>query len=136
VYCPGRDLISWGFSGGHGNPPGSVPLLPVTFYCLQVGLETYLGRSSHRHLGGEGLREDPDGRQKWTMRPVEHSTYDRVVELAGLGMSQNDIASDLGLNKSTVCRHLKKAKTDGRIIDFASWRGNRRNRKDIDDPDD
>ena len=54
-----------------------------------------------------------DGRQTWTHRTLEECTYDRVVTLATDGMRPNDIAAELGVNKSTVSRHLKRARKAG-----------------------
>jgi hypothetical protein len=62
------------------------------------------------------LTADQDGQQTWVTRDVVQTTLERVIELKGLGMKQNDIASELGVNKSTVCRALKKAKELGLMV--------------------
>lgn len=54
-------------------------------------------------LGSEGLKEH------WAVSSVEQSNYQKVIELANLGMAQRDIAMELGIDKSTVSRHLRKA---------------------------
>ena len=46
----------------------------------------------------------------WQCRTVESSTFDRVVALANEGLSQAEIAAELELNKSSVSRHIRKAK--------------------------
>lgn len=61
------------------------------------------------------LTIDIDGSQLWTYCSLQQSTLTRVVELANDGLSQIDIAKELELNRSTVCRHVKKAKTEGLI---------------------
>jgi hypothetical protein len=61
------------------------------------------------------LTSGDGGVQTWVMRPVEDSTIERVIELHGLGLNQNEIAQELSINKSTVCRALKKAESLGRI---------------------
>jgi DNA-binding NarL/FixJ family response regulator len=61
------------------------------------------------------LTIDNQGRQLWTCRTLETSTSDRVVELANSGLTQKEIAEELGINKSTVCRHYNRAQTEGRI---------------------
>ncbi|MGZ8194569.1 MAG: helix-turn-helix domain-containing protein [Methylosarcina sp.] len=78
--------------------------------------------SKARHLTGQDaqpfeacLQSDEHGRQVWTTQTVTESTYQQVIELANLGMSQTEIATELGINKSNVCRHLKKAKEAGLI---------------------
>lgn len=58
-------------------------------------------------LGGD------DTRAEWTWRTVEASTFDRVVALAKEGLKPNDIAAELDCNKSTVSRHLRKARAQG-----------------------
>ncbi len=54
-----------------------------------------------------------EDRAEWTWRTVEASTYDRVLTLAKEGLKQNEIASELAINKSTVSRHLAKARKLG-----------------------
>lgn len=61
------------------------------------------------------LVTDDHGHMIWRTRTVENSTFDRVVALLNEGMSQNDIATELGINKSSVSRHAKKAKATGLI---------------------
>ena len=58
-------------------------------------------------LGGD------EDQATWTYRTVEASTYDRVVALAKEGLSQSEIAAEFELNKSTVSRHLRKARELG-----------------------
>ncbi len=60
-------------------------------------------------LGGD------DDRAVWSYRTVEDSTYDRVVALAKEGLSQNEIATELNVNKSTVSRHMRKARQQGDV---------------------
>lgn len=61
------------------------------------------------------LTTTEDDAQVWTTRPVEDTTLDRVVELHELGMNQREIADELGIHKSNVCRALQKAKTEGKL---------------------
>lgn len=61
------------------------------------------------------LTTDDHGRMTWSTRTVENSTFDRVVALLNEGMSQNDIAEELHINKSNVSRHAKKAKVAGLV---------------------
>ena len=61
------------------------------------------------------LGEDSRGLLTWSLRNQTASTYDRVVELAGLGMTQKEISLELGVNKSNVCRHWKEAVEAGHI---------------------
>lgn len=63
------------------------------------------------------LSSNPEngGKCEWTWRFLEESTHQKVVELYQEGNSQVDIAKELELNKSTVNRHIKRAKRDGEI---------------------
>jgi len=54
-----------------------------------------------------------DEQAAWTWRTVESSTYDRVVALAKEDMKPGEIAAELEINKSTVSRHLRKARELG-----------------------
>jgi len=57
------------------------------------------------------------GSQTWVIKSVDESTLDQVIELHNLGLSQTDIANELSVNKSTICRAVKKAKEDGLLTD-------------------
>ncbi|KQW57075.1 AAA family ATPase [Variovorax sp. Root411] len=56
-----------------------------------------------------------DDRATWRCRTVEASTFERVVDLANEGLRPNDIALELDINKSSVSRHLNKARANGLI---------------------
>ncbi len=60
------------------------------------------------------LSTDELGRQSWQTRTVEDSTYQRVIELLNEGLSQAEIARELEVNRSTVSRHVKRAKAEGK----------------------
>ncbi len=75
-----------------------------------------------RHLTGKdaeafeaSLTIDANDKTAWAVTAAKQSTYDRVVELAGLGLTQKDIADELGVNKSSVSRHWNKAVEIGAI---------------------
>ena len=61
------------------------------------------------------LQTDALGQSTWIYSSVEDSTFDRVVSLANEGLSQKEIAEELGINKSTVSRHYRRA-TDAGLI--------------------
>lgn len=56
------------------------------------------------------MRTDQDGRPVWTWKAVEDATAARAQEMQELGMSQREIASELGVNQSTVSRALKRVR--------------------------
>jgi RecA-family ATPase len=51
----------------------------------------------------------------WKTQSLEESTYQKVVTLLNDGLSQKDITIELGVDKSTVCRHAKQARNEGLI---------------------
>ncbi|MFZ4702715.1 MAG: hypothetical protein ACOYMG_21945, partial [Candidatus Methylumidiphilus sp.] len=75
-----------------------------------------------RHLTGDDaqafeawLTQGEKGNQAWAIKTLSESTLERVVELASLGMSQTEIANELNINKSSVCRAYRKAVADDLI---------------------
>ena len=63
------------------------------------------------------LEVDSDGNAKWSKMSLEESTFQKIVTLANEGLNQKEISEELGVHKSTVSKHIKKAKSDGLIID-------------------
>lgn len=57
--------------------------------------------------------EQKDDFFTWVSDSLEETLYQKVVSLLQLGMDQKDIAMELQINKSTVSRHVKKAKSEG-----------------------
>ena len=57
-----------------------------------------------------------DDRAVWTWATVESSTYDRVVALAKEDLKPSEICAELDINKSTVSRHLRKARALGVVL--------------------
>ncbi|MGH8529337.1 MAG: AAA family ATPase [Nevskiales bacterium] len=55
------------------------------------------------------------GESAWVWQTVEVTTYDRVVKMLREGMKQQDIATELVINKSTVSRHARRAEQEGRL---------------------
>ena len=86
------------------------------------------------------LQSDAHGGQIWTTKPLESSRMEQFIDLAELGMSLTDIAAEVGCNKSTVSRALRKAEDEGlytppkkangkgKVIDIKT-----RKRRDVDD---
>lgn len=71
--------------------------------------------SKGRHLYGEDAAEldlalnFEDGRALWTFKEADALKAERALALADEGLSQTEIAQQLGIHKSTVSRMLKRA---------------------------
>lgn len=61
------------------------------------------------------MESDSDGRSIWTWKHLEESTHAKVVALFLEGLSQKEISMELEINKSSVSRHLKRARDEGVI---------------------
>lgn len=90
-------------------------------YDPQQGAVFVAEFSKARNLTGEDAQSlelelcGTEQRAEWRYRTLESSTFDRVVALTRDGMRPNEIASELEINKSTVSRHLKKARDEGLV---------------------
>ena len=60
------------------------------------------------------LETDSAGVATWTTQTASHSTEGQMIELAEMGLGQAEIARELGCNRSTVLRALRKAEQEGR----------------------
>lgn len=104
-------------------------------YCPTDGAVFEVHYEKARNLSGDEtspfeakLTQDQHGGQVWTWRPLEESTLDRVVELANEGLSQRDIANELGINQSSVSRAYRKAESLGLLAKKPSGRGRNQSR--------
>ena len=61
------------------------------------------------------LQADHRGNLTWAYRSLEISTYERCCSLANEGLSQKEISIELEVNKSTVSRHIRKAREAGHV---------------------
>ncbi len=103
---------------------------PASGACFAVHYE------KARHLFGTDvnpfeaqLTVAPDGTSTWTCRSVTESTFDRVISLANEGLSQGEIANELDLHKSTVCKAWRKADAEGRLETKATGKGSNQYKK-------
>lgn len=118
---------------------------PADYDPAKEGARFVVEFQKDRHRSGATpfeakLDTDQHGGQVWTTRTVESSRLDQIIELAQLGLNIPDIASELGVNKSTVSRALRKAEADGlysppkkgrakaKVVDIRT-----RERRDVDD---
>lgn len=128
----GRSIVFIHHSGKSGNQRGTSKKEDIldTVICLKSpsdyehadGAVFEVHFEKARHIYGEQLKPfearlttSVDGHQTWTVKPVEDTNFDRVMSLWNQGLKQNDIADELGLNKSTVSRHCKKGQEQGLI---------------------
>ena len=51
----------------------------------------------------------------WKYMSLEDSTFEKVCRLSCDGLSNTDITQELGINKSTVSRHVIRGKQEGKI---------------------
>lgn len=91
-------------------------------YDAEQGARFVVNFSKARHLTGQDsqafeawLQADEQGRSVWTTTAAAESTYQQVIELANLSLTQREIADELGINKSNVSRYINKAKAAGLI---------------------
>ena len=61
------------------------------------------------------LGHDEHNNLAWLYSRLEDTTFDKVVTLINDGLSQTDIAIELDIHKSTVSRHVNKARKQGLI---------------------
>ena len=61
------------------------------------------------------LITDEHGIQCWSHKPLEDVIHEQIISLYKEGLSQKEIAQEIERNKSTVSRHIKRAKTEGTI---------------------
>jgi DNA-binding XRE family transcriptional regulator len=147
----GKCVIFIHHAGKDGNQRGTskredildvvIELKRPADYRADQGARFIVNFTKARHLSGnesqsfEAMLMSIDGKQTWTTKPASESTLAQVVELANLGLSQADIAKELEVNKSTVCRAYNAAKEKGLITvkpNSSSGRKPKERRVDID----
>lgn len=87
-------------------------------YEAEKGAAFIVNFEKARHLNGEDARDieaalvtDANGLQSWTWKDAELGMVERILALKkeNPDLLQTDIAAELGVNRSTVCRALKRA---------------------------
>jgi putative DNA primase/helicase len=122
VHHSGKSGAQRGSSKREDTLDVSIALKRPADYQTEEGARFEIHFEKYRNGAGEDakpievrLETDGAGRAVWTWRSVDDSTFDRVVALAAEGLRPGDIAAELGINKSNVSRHLKRARADGLI---------------------
>lgn len=91
-------------------------------YSPQDGVKFEIHFEKSRGFDGEAAKPfetslitNLEGKQEWSLREISDRDLDKVLELNKDGLSVTEIAKEIGVNKSTISRWLKKAKQDGLI---------------------
>ena len=88
--------------------------------CFEVFFEKNRGlygdevKPFEAHLKSH-LNEDGVKTFEWSWRSLEDSTFEKVCRLSCDGLSNTDITQELAIDKSTVSRHVKRGKQEGKI---------------------
>ncbi|MGZ8910997.1 MAG: AAA family ATPase [Methylococcaceae bacterium] len=147
----GKCIIFIHHAGKDGNQRGTskredildmvIELKRPVDYLADQGARFIVNFTKARHLSGndarsfEAMLQTIDGNQVWTTKPADESTLDQIIELSKLGLSQVEIANELGVNRSTVCRALQTAQGKGLITEKPRGKSNKKStikRTDID----
>lgn len=92
------------------KPKGSSPIEGANFEVHFEKNRGFSGAGAGAFNASLSIEGDT---QKWVKQSLKDSTFDRCIGLANKGLNNTEIARDLGVNKSTVSRHLSKAKEEG-----------------------
>lgn len=141
VHHAGKDGAQRGTSKREDLLDVSISLKRPSNYDPDQGARFEVRFEKARHLTGADsapfeawLQADEQGRQAWTVKPLVETTFERVVELANLGMTQKEIADEIGVAKSSVCRAWNRAHEQGLIVAERPKKSNKvKHRRDTDD---
>jgi DNA-binding transcriptional ArsR family regulator len=90
-------------------------------YTPDMGAVFEIHFEKGRELFGESSKPflakltSEDEVHSWEVSDLESRVFDQVIAFFNLNMSPSDIAAELGINKSTVSRHLKQAREGGLV---------------------
>ena len=90
-------------------------------YTASQGARFEVHYEKSRGFSGEAAKpfvvqlEESEGQYRWQSDSLEETVYQQVARLLKEGIEQKDIAEELGINKSTVSRHAKRARQEGGI---------------------
>ena len=132
LRAKGKSVLLIHHSGKNGNQRGTskredvldtvISLKRPDGYTSDQGACFVVNYDKSRGFCGEDAKSfeaqltvDSHSKPCWVTKSIEQSTYEKVVVLTNEGMSQKEISEELGINKSTVSRHLNKANSEGLI---------------------
>ncbi len=81
------------------------------------------------------LATNEEGLQAWTLKKVSSTNFDKVVALAKEGLTQPEISTELGINRSSVSRAVRKGIEEGKIVNIATRKGRNQHTKTWRDDD-
>lgn len=122
----GRSVLFIHHSGKSGQQRGTskredvldvvISLKHPPDYDMSTGASFEVIFEKGRHLKGDNVKSieaklttDENGLSTWSYVNAADSNFDRIVTLSNQGLNQSEIAKELNINRSNVCRALKKA---------------------------
>lgn len=129
----GRAVLFVHHEGKNGQQRGSsrredlldvvISLSRPSDYSEQEGARFVLKFKKGRGLTGNDVEEieaslanDSTGAQQWTWKQSDAANDSRMLELLQLGMSNTDVAQEVGCNRSTVFRARRRFETGGQLL--------------------
>jgi hypothetical protein len=94
------------------QPTGSSPTEGANFEVHFEKTRGFTGASAQAFNATLSIENE---KQKWIRQSLVDSSFNRCVALNNDGLNGVEIADKLGIDKSRVSRHLKKARTEGLI---------------------
>lgn len=126
VHHDGKGGKQRGTSAREDTLDAVIQLKHPSDYHPEEGAKFEIHFRKARNLAGKDVKpieaeliQGSDGQMTWAWRDLEESTYTKVVTLTKEGLAAVDIAKELDIHKSTVSRHLKRAKQDGQLIEVS-----------------
>ena len=130
MRASGRSVLFIHHSGKNGEQRGTskredlldavISLKQPSDYDEQQGARFEVRfKKSRNHYGKSldpfeaWLQADHTGAPAWALKPLSETTRDRVVELAKEGLSDREIAQELGKDRTTIFKTRKKAEDAG-----------------------
>jgi putative DNA primase/helicase len=82
---------------------------------FEVHYEKTRGFYGEEAVPFEATLQNHNGTTFWQVRDLEDYQVEKIIGLSKEGLSQRDIAQELGISASTVNRTLKRSKAEGRL---------------------